>query len=274
MYKLIRSEPRISNDRLKPANWIVALENGLLDLNSRDLLSFSPNVFVTSLAKGSFTFGAQIDCPQFSHYLEVVTGSDETLKQRIWGMLGYCLVPDVSGKVFFLLQGVPDSGKSLLGEFLASCFDEDMVTSLDFAALGQQFGPSELVGKQLCLSMDLAAVPWDAEAIGPLKSLTGNDLVSADIKYQPRIRFRNTATFLFGTKYAVTTTVRDDTFFRRMVVIPFQVSVPKSRQDRHLLQRFQAEKDAIITKAINDYLFLRENNYVFNGNYDVNAVVS
>lgn len=155
--------------------------------------------------------------------------------QRIWEVIGYCLVPDTDGKCFFVFQGVPDSGKSLLGRLIAECFNEDAVTSLDMTALGLQFGPAELVGKQLCLSLDLAATSWDARAIGVLKSLTGNDLVTVDVKYQPRIKFRNSATFIFATNHAVTTTMRDDAFFRRLVVVPFRYSVPRERQNRKLL---------------------------------------
>lgn len=275
VHDLIRAEPNIVLPCNEASLPYVALDNGLLNLNSGQLLPPDPSLFVTARIRGHFLpETTEFSCPCFDHFLANIAGGDLLLVQRIWEVIGYCLVPDMSGKCFFLFQGVPDSGKSLLGELIASCFEREDVTSLDITALGQQFGPSELVGKRLCLSMDLAAIPWDTKAIGILKQLTGNDLISADVKYQPRIRFRNTAAFLFACNHAVTSMTRDEAFFQRLVTVPFRYAVPKARQDREFLQRLVPEKDAIITRAIHAYWELRRNNYVFTGDYRVNEVVS
>lgn len=274
VYEFLRAEPDIERKGLHDSKRFVALENGLLDLETFHLGPFDASLFVTARINGQFSPAIADECPTFTKFLQTVCGGDPLLIQRFWQAVGYCLVPDTAGKVFFLAQGHPNSGKSVLGEFIASCFDEDAVTSLDFNALGQQFGPAELLGKRLCLCMDLPAAPWNSCAVGLLKSLTGNDLVSADIKYQPRVRFRNTATFLFGTNHAVTTTLKDDAFLQRMVTLPFQFSVKRECQDPHLLDRLHIEKDAIITKAIYAYQQLRKQSYVFAGDYPVNAVIS
>ncbi len=118
------------------------------------------------------------------------------------------------------------------------------------------------------------AAAWDTRAVGQLKSLTGNDLITADVKYQPRIKFRNTATFLFGTNHPVMTAEPDPAFFQRMVVIPFRYAVPKEQQEEYLQQRFQQERDAIITKAIFAYLELKQRRYRFSGSFKVNKVVA
>lgn len=189
-------------------------------------------------------------------------------------MLGYCLSPDTSGKVFFLAQGVPNSGKSVLGRFLSDCFDKDAVTALNINDMGQRFSTSELLGKRLSLCMDLPATPWKAPAVAVLKELTGNDLIAADVKYCPQVKFLCAAKFLFGSNHPVTLTTRDDAFMRRLVVIPFRRSVPPEQQDRTLQEKLNAERDAIVTTALAHYFNLKSRGYHFSGNYLLNDVIA
>lgn len=180
----------------------ISFYNGLLCLVDGNLLPHTAGIFSTAQVEANCAPQLAGKHPLFSRFLAQVSGGDAVLEQRIWQMLGYALTPDTNAKSLFLLQGVPNSGKSLLGELLTRLLPDDAVTSLSLNDLGRNFGPSALVGKSLCLSMDLPATPWDSKAVGMLKALTGNDLVTADVKYQPRAKFRNSATFLFGTNHA------------------------------------------------------------------------
>lgn len=252
----------------------LAFRDGLLCLADGKLLPHTPAVFSTAQVEANYAPQLAGQHPLFSRFLSQVSGGDVTLEQRIWQMIGYALVPDTNAKAFFLLQGVPNSGKSLLGEFLTRLMPLDAVTSLSLNDMGRNFGPSELVGKLLCLSMDLPATPWDSKAVGMLKALTGNDLVTADVKYQARAKFRNSATFLFGTNHAVTLTQSDPAFLQRLVVIPFRYTVPREQQDRQLLEKLLTERDAIVATAIRAYWGLRQANYVFAGDFRLNEVIA
>lgn len=248
--------------------------NGLLRLADGRLLPHMAGVFSTAQVEANYAPQLAGQHPLFSRFLAQISGGDIALERRICQMLGYALTPDTNAKAFFLLQGVPNSGKSLLGELLARLLPADAVTSLSLNDLGRNFGPSELVGKSLCLSMDLPATPWDSRAVGMLKALTGNDLVTADVKYQPRAKFRNSATFLFGTNHAVALTQSDPAFLQRIVTVPFRHSIPRERQDRQLLEKLLTERDAIVASAMNAYWSLRRDNYIFAGDFGLNEVIT
>lgn len=248
--------------------------NGLLRLVDGKLLPHTAGVFSTARVEANCTPQLAGKHPLFSRFLAQISGGDTALERRIWQMLGYALTPDTNAKSFFLLQGVPNSGKSLLGELLTRLLPDDAVTSLSLNDLGRNFGPSELVGKSLCLSMDLPAAPWDSKAVGMLKALTGNDLVTADVKYQPRAKFRNSATFLFGTNHAVALTQSDPAILQRLVVIPFRYAIPREQQDRQLLEKLLIERDAIVASAMNAYWNLRRDNYIFAGDFGLNEVIA
>lgn len=274
VYEFVRDEPTLVRDDLRENQNFLAFDNGVLDLRNGTLMPFDPQVFVTAKVRGNYIPEAANQRPHFIRFLEDISSGDQLLVQRIWQMLGYCLVPDQTGKTFFVAQGVTNSGKSVLGEVLSSFFDPEAVTALSISDFGRQFGPSELLGKRLSLCMDLSATPWDARAVGQLKALTGNDLITADVKYCPPIQFRNTAKFVFGTNHPVTLSVRDEAFLSRLVTIPFQFSVSKDRQDRTLKGKLMGERDAIISTAVASYFDLRRTGYRFSGDYRLNAVIA
>lgn len=273
IYKVIQAEPNICMPSVGGVP-LIALDDGVLDLATFTLHPFSPEPFVTVKLNGSYTRGESATCPVFDAFLSHVTGGDPILTERIWQAVGYSIVPDTNGKCFILLQGVPDSGKSLLGDIIASLVDLDLVTSLDVATMGERFGASELVGKQLCLALDLPSGPMDSKATSTFKQLTGGDFVTADVKYQPRIRFRCTATFVFATNHALLTRDPDPAFLRRAVTIPFRHEVEKAYQDRTLKDRILTERDAILYRAIQAYGRLRQTNYQFTGNFTPNEAIS
>lgn len=68
-------------------------------------------------------------------------------------------------------------------------------------------------------------------------------------------------------------TARDSAFERRLVTIPFEVSIPKEQQDPYLLYKLQNERDAVATEAMRYYLELMANNYQFSGREQFNKML-
>lgn len=274
IYKVIQAEPGIVFRPTEKEIAFVALEDGLLDLNTFTMGPHTPTMFTTTMLNGNFARGQLLPCPAFDQFLHDVAGGDLVLVERIWQMVGYALVPDDAGKCFFLLQGVPDSGKSLLTNVITALVDEEATTSLDLSALGERFGASILVGKQICVVPDMASGVLDSKAVSMLKALTGGDVVSVDVKYQPRIKFRCRTTFLLVTNHALLTKDYDPAFVNRGVVIPFRVQVPQEYQNNNLRELLLMEKDAIIYNGLQAYKRLREQKFRFAGEYGLNEVTA
>lgn len=152
------------------------------------------------------------------------------------------------------------------------CINQEAVSSLDLHSFGKNFALADLIGKRLCIDLDLPANCINGGAVSLLKKLTGGDLLSTDIKYMPRINFINTAKFLFATNHPILVDTPDEAFWQRMIVIPFVNSIPREQQDHGLLDKFEAERSAIVVKALGYYRQLRANNYIFTGNFPSNLV--
>lgn len=242
---------------------LLCVKNGLLDLTTLRLADPTPSLFFTSRIEVDW-LGPQ-PCPIFDAFLNQVCGGDPVEIRRIWQLLGYSLVPDNHAKRFAVLQGGGDSGKSVIGNLIASFFDPSAVSNVDVFKLRERFATAELAGKRVNISMDLPAGNLSDQAVGMLKKITGGDTVVIEEKYQsPRSAVIN-ATMIFGTNHELRLWGFDEAFAKRVLLIPFRYSVPKERQNPYLLEQLKGERPGILYRAILEYRELRHNGYVFSG---------
>jgi len=202
-----------------------------------------------------------VQCPCFDHYLSTVSGGDEALEALIWEVLGYLLVPDMAGKTFYVLQGVGDTGKSVFGNLVSSFFNPEALSFLDIYRFKERFSTSLLKGKRLNISMDLPKAQISREAIGTIKMVTGNDVITVEEKFHGAEPYKPTCKLLFGSNFPLMPADNDAAFRARLVIIPFMYPVPKDQQDKHLLEKLMQERNAIAQKALDYYLAFKARNY-------------
>lgn len=274
VYKLLLKEPRIVRN-VEPLSdpTKVSFANCTVDLETKSANIHSMNNVVTHALNCDLArFAHQSeDCPLFDKLLQDISGGDVVLEQRIWEIFGYCLTPDVNGKVFFVFQGVPNSGKSLLCNLLGSFFPPDKVSALSVHSLREQFALGNLNSAALCLSPDMPFNALDPKSASVIKQLTGHDKVSAAVKYKSNAQFRFEGKLILASNYPLLTVEPDDAFMQRAVVVPFLHAIPKSSQNHKLLELLMAERPAIASKALEAYFRLRDNHYNFSGSYAVNS---
>lgn len=260
--ELLRDCPYTKVDRTTENPNRVFFINGVYDLARHELQPPQPTDFVTSYLP--FEYNAEnIVCPEFDRFLLGLSGGNGTIIALIWEMIGYLLSSDMSAKAFFVLQGVGDSGKSVLGNLISSMFNPEALAHLDIYRFKDKFSTSALRGKRLNVCMDLPRAQISREAIGVIKMLTGDDTITIEQKFKSSESYKPTCKLLFGSNFPLMPADNDPAFRARLVVIPFQYPIPKEKQDKHLLEKLLAERSAIAVKALDAYLRLKARNYRF-----------
>lgn len=272
IYRFLFAEPSIFYKPQEPSPDLVVFKDGVLDTRKWTLMPHSPSIFATTLINVSYRRGELQRCPNFDAFLHDITGGDPVLTRRIWEVIGYLLTQDMRGKCFFIFQGLPDSGKSVLGNFIRNCFDVEMTTALDINEFSKDFALADIVGKRLCTDFDLPAGTLNPRAVSFTKKLTGSDPLSTNVKFMPRITFVNTAKLLFATNHPILTNSPDPAFLRRMVVVPFRYTIDRDKQDENLLSRLELERNDVAVKALRYYARLCANHYHFAGDFPPNQV--
>ena len=266
-------ESKINIPALNIDERYVSFDNGILNLETRALGPHSRDKFIIYGVNGKYLGKGCYYSPVFEQFMQSITGGDENLKLRILQIIGFLLTVDTSAKAFFVFQGMPDSGKSILMDFIKLLISESVNMPFDIKEFGAKFSVSALFGKILSMAPDMPPIAIDSNAVGKIKQITGNDWISTDVKNEAMLKFKCKARIVMITNHAILLKQRDDAFINRAVVVPFRYTVPLENQNKNLLNELYEERDFIITNAINAYFEWRDNHSQFCGFYPLNDVV-
>ena len=92
----------------------VVLENGVLNLQTREFTEWSPDHFVTT--RLPFSYKREADCPQFMKYVEEFCSNYEDRIQFIRAFLNAVLHSRVDLQIFLYVWGPGGTGKSVLAQ--------------------------------------------------------------------------------------------------------------------------------------------------------------
>ena len=273
IFQFLKIEPSIAVTDDTIRRDLLTFNNLILNLENGETYELSPRFITTFQVRANYLPEYNHNTFHFDRFLNQITGFDNILSQRILEIIGYCLSPDTYGKVFFLWQGVGNSGKSVLASLLQKFFNPESVYVLRTEDLRRPYVMGELYNRTLSICNDMAAESLDDKTTSQVKILTGQDLVSSSVKYGDDLVFRNYSRLIFVSNHAIKTKTPDEPFYRRIVCVPFAYPVAPENMDVNLLDKLWQERDGIVSLAMAAYFQLKYRNYVFSGNYEPNAVV-
>lgn len=248
---------------------LAVLNNGIYDVEKQQIFHHTSDIMAFSYINADFVDNPY--CPNFDKFLKNVFQNDPVLVERMWQILGYLFMQTNEAKSFFLMGEAPDSGKSLLGNFIQSLYPKQYVSNVPLHDFNTRFGPVRLVDSAINISLDLPAAKLNDSAVSKIKMLTGGDYINVEEKCEPIFKYRNRAKLLFASNSPISLTEEDDAFWNRLVYIPFDVSVPPEKQDRTLAEKFMNEKDSIVSKALMHAHTLVKNDFIFPSTSDIDA---
>lgn len=233
-----------------PTN-LIPTRNGILDINSKAQIDFSPNYHF--LNKIELAWGYEnASCPAIEKFLgEIFTKPEDIL--AIYEFAGYCLYRDYPIHRAFMFLGEGSNGKSTLLELLKRFLGAENVSNISLQDLSNRFAIAELRNKMGNFYADLEPERALKET-GNFKMLTGNDSFSPELKFvQRRVPFKNVAKFAFSCN-KIPENRTDDTlaFWRRWVIFSFTRVFEGANCDPNLLEKLtdKDELDGFFVQAI------------------------
>jgi len=225
--KRIKADTRISQEEFfrEPPTDEVCVMNGILNIKTKVLRNFSQDEYW--LNKINATYDPRKDCPGFVKFIREVL--DEHYWPTIQELFGYCLYRDYNIPAVFFFTGTGRNGKSVLMNTLAHFLGEKNVTSTSPEELEKNsFAASELHGKLACLCNDAEGTAMTRSSI--MKSLSGNDSISANVKFKASVRFKNYAKLIYAFNTAPSITDNTIGLSSRMFIVDFRAQFFDQRE--------------------------------------------
>lgn len=201
-------------DSLNPPLNKICVNNGIVDIDAKQLEPFTPDLFFT--AKIPVDYDPDARCPNIDNFLTQVAPKNE---KTITEMLGYCLLRDYPLQHYFIMEGGGMNGKTTLTLLLVKFLGIDNISTVSMQDLGDRFRKATLYGKLANISDDLSSRAL--EDSGPIKELTGNGYATAENKFSAPFNFHNYAKLIFTCNQIPRVFDESDANYRRIIIVSF-----------------------------------------------------
>ena len=253
MLDLAKSLLAVEDARLDANPWLLNAENGTIDLRTGHIEKHDPRDLLTKLAPVQGDRTAK--CPTFKKFLKRITANDLELISYIQRAVGYSLTGETSQQVFFFVFGrTGQNGKSTLVNLIREMLGNYGLHTQTESLLVKQYDnniPADLArlrGARMVTAIEANVNRHLDEA--KIKAMTGGEPIVARFMRQNFFQFAPTFKLWLVANDQPRVRGTDQAFWRRVRVIPLEVSIPPSERDPQLPSKLQEEWPGILAWAV------------------------
>lgn len=229
---------------------VINFENGLLYLDTMELRPHDPSVLSTIQIPCKWN-AAAASAPVFESFLNTLTSGDKEVQRFLMQFIG-AVISNVYGyrmKSALFMVGPGNTGKSQLKSLVEKLIGGQNCSPCNLKELEERFGTSAIYGKRLIGSSDMSFMT--VKELKTFKSITGGDSVTVEFKGRDSFQYVYKGLVWFCTnqlpKFGGD---RGDHVYDRIICIRCSNVIPPEQQDKHLLEKMYAEREAIIYAAV------------------------
>jgi len=256
MLQLARSEVPARSEDFDQDHDLLNFTNGTLHLPSGELRPHRREDQLTKVIPNNYVPDAT--CPSWLAFLQEIMGVEKDpdrahrLIDYLQKALGYSVTGRTVEKAVFVCHGSGDNGKTTLLNTIRSCVPEystvlqiDSLMTRKWQSSNAQADLADLQGSRFAMTSETDEGHRLSE--GRLKRITqGMGTIRAVRKYENPITFPETHKLWMDCNHKPL--VKDDgrAIWNRLHLIPFQVSIPKDKQDKNLTEKLLKEATGIL----------------------------
>jgi putative DNA primase/helicase len=241
----------VAGDQLDREPMVLNVQNGTLDLSSGTRWPHDPEDLITKLAP--VDFAPEATCPRWESFVGQIFAENASLIDFVQRVVGYSLTGSVAEQVLFFLHGTGSNGKTtflktlqdLLGDYAMQGAPDLLLSKKGDSHPTDQ---ADLMGARFVVCTEIEAGRFLAEAT--MKRLTGGDKVKARFMGKDFFEFEPTFKLFLAANHKPLIRQQDEGVWRRIRLIPFNVTIPAGDRDSSLPEKLRAEFSGILNWAL------------------------
>lgn len=244
----------ITGMEVTPDKGKICFDNGVLDLDTNEFMDFSPKHYVFGSTGYIYNreLRANTDAYHWTRFLDKVLPekSSQLLLQEFLGMV-FLDRRKLKIDCMLFLIGRGANGKSVVFNTIMGVLGRENVTNFDIPALTVRkdatHNIAEINGKRLNYCSEISSKDINSEQF---KSLVSGEPTPARRLWGQPFMAHEIPFFIGNGNRMPESSDISYGFFRRLLIIPFNVTIPRDKQDKELSYKLVAEYPAIFNWLI------------------------
>ncbi|PZF73936.1 DNA primase family protein [Taibaiella soli] len=209
---------------------LINLKNGTLEITPKGfkLREHRKADFMTYQLP--FAFDPLAKCPRFEKYLLKVLPESQC-RDILAEFMGYSFTRKLKLEKCLLLYGDGANGKSVFFEVMYAVYGRENISTLSLGSLKEEHNRAMLSNKLLNYGSEINS---GAIEVDTFKQLASGEPVQARLKYGNSFMMEFYSKLAFNCNALPSVSEYSEAFFRRFVIIPFDITIPEKDRDPNL----------------------------------------
>jgi len=236
LFKQFYSTAFLPHPKKKEDEVRITLLNGtfLISPKEQRLCGFDQKDFITHQL--NFAYDPDASAPQFHKFLDEVL-PDKDAQRVLAQFVGYVLIPNsvLSLERALVLYGSGANGKSVVFNLIIALLGSENVSNFSLESLTDVHGYYRVRLGQVLLNYSSEI----SSRMDPtfFKQLVSGEPIQARSPHKEPITISNYARLMFNSNTLPRDVEQNEAFFRRFIIIPFDVTIPEEKRDPHLAKK-------------------------------------
>lgn len=257
--QLISDFPIPDEDKdLSELKILINLKNGTLELTEDNFILRDFRKEDMLRYQLDYEYNPEATCPMFDAFLDEVL-PEKAAQAVLFEMMAYCFVPTRLMKLerSLMLYGPGANGKGVVFDLVVAILGEEHVSGFSMESLSNDPNArAQLKDVLLNYSTELGG-KCNPDMI---KKLISGEPVDVKTLYKDKTMMKDySCKFIFNTNSLPRGAENTNAFFRRWLILPFDVEVPKEHRDIHLSKKLKKELPGIFNRVLQGLKRLIEN---------------
>ncbi len=219
--------PKVERER---GTKYICFKNGLLNLETFELVQSSPDVFIRNLIPHDYN--PEAFSPRMDKALNEWCNNSDEIRLTLEEAIGYTLTSSTIGQSMFIIQGDKSNGKSSFFFVLQSILGEWNYSSCNMFELGRKFVLASMLDKTANIGDDISNSKISSETVSILKKVSTGNSVETEFKGKDRFKFVPCAKLWYSCNSFPIFNDETGALARRIILIPFLNTFDSTNRER------------------------------------------